>query len=205
MENKGIVFVVSGPSGAGKGTICNKLKEENESIFLSVSATTRQKREGETEGVNYYYYSKEQFLSMAENGEFIEYAEYCGNYYGTPKKYVNEAIDQGRDVILEIDVQGGAKIRETIPNGVYIFVVPPSYENLRERLIGRGTEDEQKIKSRLCRAKDEFAYIGDYDYILVNDDLDDAVKSFYTILKTERMKVKRSWDFIRTFTGAAES
>lgn len=201
MKSKGIVFVVSGPSGAGKGTLCNKLVKEDDTIFLSVSATTRQMRDGEIEGIHYYFYTKDQFLDMVDKGEFIEHAEYCGNYYGTPKKYVNAAIEQGRDVILEIDVQGGAEIRKIIPDGVFIFVVPPSFQCLRERLTGRGTEDEEKIRSRLCRAKDEFAYIDDYDYILVNDDLDTAVDSFYTILKSEHMKVKKNHDFIQSFTA----
>ena len=197
MKNKGLLFVVSGPSGVGKGTICQEYVKTHEDCVLSISATTRAPREGEKHGVNYYYITNEEFEAGIEKGEFLENAVFCGNRYGTPKKAVLEMLESGKDVILEIEVQGAMQVRSHYPEGVFVFVVPPSLEELENRLRGRNTETDEVIKKRLERAKQEFALCENYNYILMNDNLGDAICKLEAIMKAEKCYMPRNIDFIK--------
>ena len=185
---KGLLFVVSGPSGAGKGTICKKLIEKID-IELSVSMTTRQPRPGEEEGRNYFFVSEEDFIRTMNKDGFLEYAKVYGNYYGTPKEAVMRKLDEGRDVVLEIDIQGALKIRESYPNGIFIFILPPSMTELRKRITGRGSETEDAINLRLGETLKEVAYIDKYDYCIVNNEIDEAVARVAAIIKAEHSRV----------------
>ncbi len=188
-KHPGKLFVFSGPSGAGKGTICKKLLEENKDLALSVSMTTRAPREGEVEGVSYFFTDKESFKKRIEAGELLEYAEVYGNYYGTPKGPVVEKLEKGIDVILEIDMQGALKVKENYPDGVFVFILPPSMSELRKRLTGRGTETEEAIELRLGETLKELSYIEKYDYCVVNGELDEAVARVKSIVVAEHSKV----------------
>ena len=196
---KGNLFVISGPSGAGKGTICSAYMEKHPEMYLSISATTRDPREGETDGVSYHFISVEEFKAGIARGGFLEHAEYCGNYYGTPKDKVLEQLNNGRDVILEIESDGAMQVRSHYPEGVYIFVCPPSMEELRSRLVGRGTESEDKVAARLHKAEQEFKRAGKYNYMLLNDDIDSAVRRLEAIVEAEKCFMPKNIEFINNF------
>lgn len=195
MKKKGLLVVISGPSGAGKGTICRKLLRGND-FWMSVSATTREPRKGEKEGINYYFLTKEEFESRIKNKAFLEYAQVYGNYYGTPKDKALEAIEKGNDVILEIDIQGALKVKENYPQGVFIFILPPSMEELKHRIIARGSETQESLTKRFKSAYKEINYISKYNYAVVNDTLDVAVKSIESIITAEKCRVDRVKDEI---------
>ena len=190
-RQRGKLFVISGPSGAGKGTICKALMESGDPnrLALSVSMTTRQPREGEVHGVNYFFVTMEEFLQTIEEGGFLEHAEVYGNRYGTPKAKVLEQLSQGIDVVLEIDIQGALNVKKAFPEGVFIFILPPSMAELRKRITGRGTETMEVINYRLSQALSEIAYIDKYDYAVVNGQLDEAVDHVKAIIKAEHSKV----------------
>jgi guanylate kinase len=189
-KNRGLLVVISGPSGAGKGTICKELIKKN-CFWLSVSATTRAPREGEIEGKNYYFLTKEQFKSKIDEQDFLEYAEVYGNYYGTPKSKVIEKLDEGKDVILEIDIQGALKVKEAYQEGVFIFILPPSMEELKNRIIKRGSETEESLMTRFKSAYKEINYVSKYNYAVVNDEVNIAVKKIKSIITAEKCSVER--------------
>lgn len=191
LNRKGLLLVVSGPSGAGKGTICKALLNKNDQIKLSVSATTRKPRNGEVHGVNYFFIEKEEFTRMVENGEFLEHAQIYDNFYGTPKAAIIECLEKGQDVILEIEMQGARQIKEVYPEGVFIFVLPPSLEELKSRIVGRGTETQEEIEKRFSCAFEEINQIVNYDYFIVNEDIEKSVNDVEAIILSEKNKVTR--------------
>ena len=188
MKDKGLLLVISGFSGAGKGTVVKRLLEQHKDYALSISATTRSPREGEQNGREYFFKSREEFKRMIENSELIEYAKYVDNYYGTPKAYVEEQLKQGNNVILEIEIQGAINIKSIFPEAVLLFIMPPSAKELERRLVGRGTEDEATIKARLLRAGEEAQGVENYNYIVINDDVDECVETIDCIVKSEKKK-----------------
>lgn len=193
LEKKGILIVVSGFSGAGKGTLMKELlKKYPDDYALSISATSRKPREGEQEGVEYFFKTREEFEKMIEGEELVEYAQYVGNYYGTPKAYVEEQLEAGKDVILEIEIQGALKIKEKFPQTVLMFVTPPSAEELKNRLVKRGTEDMETIERRLSRAVEEAERIEAYDYLVVNDILEICVEEMHQIISNEHTRISRN-------------
>lgn len=187
---KGLLIVLSGPSGVGKGTVCKALLKKTSDLTYSVSATTREPRVGEVDGVNYFFKSREEFMQMIEEDRLLEYAEYVGNYYGTPCDFVEQKLAEGRDVILEIEVQGAMKVKEKFPNGIFIFLLPPSLDELKDRIRGRGTEQEHVIDSRMNVAVEEIALMESYDYAVVNDEIDLACKRIESIIIAEHCKIK---------------
>lgn len=191
MENKqkGLLVVLSGPSGSGKSTVIKKLMENRGNIHFSVSYTTRQPRTGEVDGVSYNFVDRAEFERMIENNEFLEYAEYSGNYYGTSLKAIEEKQSAGMDVMLDIEVQGAANVREKCPGAVLVFIVPPTYEELERRLRGRGTDAEDVIQKRLKRALEEIQEVGMYDYLVVNDVVDNAAKELDAIMTAAQARV----------------
>ena len=193
---KGILTVVSGFAGAGKGTIMNKLISEYGGYALSVSATSRQPRPGEKEGINYFFKTREGFEEMIKNDAFLEYAEYVGNYYGTPRAFVEKELSEGRNVLLEIEIQGALQIRKAFPDSVLIFILPPSATELKRRLTGRGTETEEIVRSRMERAIEESKGIDNYDYILINDNADSCAEELHGIIKASKQRPERNKDFI---------
>lgn len=197
MKDKGILIIISGFSGAGKGTLVKKLLQTHDNYALSISMTTRQPREGERDGVEYFFRNKEQFeQTIAEDG-LIEYACYCGNYYGTPKAYVEEQLQAGKDVILEIEIQGALKVKEQFPESLLMFITPPSAAELESRLVGRGTESPEVISKRLARASEESEGIEAYDYIVVNDVLEDCVEEIHGLVNAARRAPVRREAFIK--------
>ncbi|MCX7923219.1 MAG: guanylate kinase [Clostridia bacterium] len=192
MFREGLLVVASGPSGTGKGTLLQLLREVNDKLRFSVSATTRKPREGEVEGKNYFFKEVDEFKGMVENDELIEWTQYCGNYYGTPRRYVEECIGSGYDVMLEIEVEGAINIKKKYPESVSIFILPPSFDELRKRIEGRGTEAKEVIEKRLCRAKEEMKLVEMYDYIIINDKLDEAVAHINSILISEKLRYARN-------------
>lgn len=203
MNKKGLLVIISGPSGAGKGTVVSELIK-NKSYALSTSITTRQAREGEIDGVHYFFRNTEEFKKMIEKNELLEYAEFCGNYYGTPMFYVEEQLEQGKNVILEIEVQGALQVKERYKEAILIFLTPPNIIELRRRLENRATETLEKINMRMKRAKEEIRLIDKYDYIAINEIVEEAVFSINNIVESEKMSAKRHMDLINIFLEGAE-
>lgn len=197
MNKRGILIVVSGFSGAGKGTLMKSLLSQYDNYALSISATTRQPRMGEENGREYFFKTREEFERMIANKELVEYAEYVNNYYGTPKEYVESQLLAGKDVILEIEIQGALEIKEKFQDALLLFVTPPNAEILKKRLVGRGTEDMATISSRLKRAAEEANGIESYDYIIVNDDLEVCVREMHAVIQSEHFRVCRNNEFIK--------
>jgi len=196
MSKKGILVVVSGFSGVGKGTLMKMLVEQHDNYALSVSATTRAPREGEENGREYYFHTVEEFQDMIRRQELLEYACYCGNYYGTPLCYVEEMLEQGKDVFLEIELQGAMKIREMYPEALLLFVMPPSAQELYRRLAGRGTESPEVIAARLRRAGEEAEGIENYDYVVINDQLEVCAEEMHRLIMSQHLLAERNLEFI---------
>lgn len=196
MNRKGILLVVSGFSGAGKGTVMRELLRRYDDYALSISATTRKPRDGEVDGREYFFKTVEEFETMIEQEALIEHACYVGNYYGTPREYVEHQLELGRDVILEIDIQGALKVKERFPDTLLLFITPPSARILKERLVGRGTESMEVIEERLSRANEEALGIEKYDYIVVNDALDECVECVHHIIQSEHRRASRNEELI---------
>lgn len=192
MSKNGLLIVFSGPSGAGKDTILRYLLDQNSNCKLSISATTRNPRAGEVSGVDYFFVSREDFLGMISGDRLLEFAEYCGNFYGTPKEPIEKWLSEGKDVILEIEVQGGAQIKEKCPDCVSIFILPPSIGVLEKRLRARGTEDEGTLQKRLKAAREEIQKAKDYDYVVVNDTVEGAAEQIDKIITAEKLKYSRN-------------
>lgn len=189
---KGLLIVLSGPSGVGKGTVRKSIFDDPHTSYkYSISMTTRQMREGEQDGVDYFFKTREEFEKLIEADEFIEYAEYVGNYYGTPVQYVKDTMNAGHDVFLEIEVEGAKQVRKKFPDALFIFLAPPSLDHLTERLIGRGTESKEKIESRVKEAKKEVEMMNLYDYVVVNDEVDLAKDRIQSIVEAEHLKRER--------------
>ena len=180
--DKGVLLIVSGLSGAGKGTICKRIMEKYPDYELSISATTRDPRPGEVDGREYFFITKEEFEERIRNDQLLEYAKYVDNYYGTPKDWVLAQMEQGKNVILEIELQGAFQVRDKIPEAVLIFIMPPDMEELERRLRGRGSETEEQIKKRLLRAMEEIEYVDQYDYVIVNEEVEKSVEMLHTIV-----------------------
>ena len=195
---KGLLISVSGPSGAGKGSVLAKVKEMDPSFGTSVSVTTREPRENEKEGVDYFFKSKEEFTKMIEEGEIIEYDEFVGNYYGTPTVALQEMSEEGTDVLLDLTIAGSMALKENFEQSVTIFLLPPSLEELESRLKGRGTESDEMIKARLEVAKNEIGFVGNFDYVVVNDDIDEAAKKIYSIITSEKCRVPRNIELLES-------
>lgn len=198
---KGTLFVISGPSGVGKGTIVNEVSGiRGEEVVVSVSATTRNPREGETDGVSYFFLTEEEFFRKRDGGGFIEFASVHGSWYGTPKDWVESRLEEGRDVILEIDVQGALQVKEYTRDAVYIFILPPDRKELRRRITDRGTETEEQIRIRMNKALEEIEHLDRYDYSIVNDDLTQAVEEMLMLMKASRNRVKSNvYDIIEGY------
>ncbi|MGX7446197.1 guanylate kinase [Dolosigranulum pigrum] len=193
MVGRGLLLVLSGPSGVGKGTVRKHIFDHyNNDFDYSISMTTRDKREGEVEGQDYYFRSREAFEQLIESDGLLEYAEYVGNYYGTPLEYVNETLEAGRDVFLEIEVQGALKVRNKMPEAIFIFLSPPNLGELENRITGRGTDSSDMIKKRMKKAVDELKLIQYYDYVVENDDVDKAAQKIRHIIESEHLKVSRN-------------
>ncbi|MFZ5755080.1 MAG: guanylate kinase [Bacillota bacterium] len=188
---KGLLIVISGPSGVGKGTICRELFNKYDDIIYSVSTTTRKPRPGEVEGKHYFFTTEEEFQKLIAQDAFLEWAQVYGNYYGTPRQYVEEILQAGKDCILEIDIQGALQVKQKMPEGIFIFVVPPSLQELIRRITCRGTEDPSEIEKRMSQVSEEMSHLQDYDYIVVNDEVPSAVEQVRAIIVAERCRSSR--------------
>lgn len=192
MPERGLLIVFSGPSGVGKGTVRAAIFESSQHQFeYSVSMTTRQQRPGEVDGKDYFFSTREDFEAKIKSGQMLEYAEYVGNYYGTPLEYVNQTLDEGKDVFLEIEVQGALQVKEKVPDGVFIFLTPPDLDELRDRLSGRGTDSLEVINERMAKAREEIKLMSEYDYAVVNDEVPLAVERVKKIVEAEHFRVDR--------------
>lgn len=200
---EGLMLVISGPAGSGKGTV-NAMLLARDDFAFSVSATTRAPRPGEIDGVNYHYITRESFLSRIESGDMLEYTEYCGNFYGTPKKEAEEVLRTGKNLILEIEVEGAQNVKKKYPDAVLVLLLPPSYSEQESRLRGRGTETEQKILERLARAKEEVALADQYDYVVYNYDgkANEAADQILAIVEAEKLSTKRNRDVAQKYLNA---
>ena len=197
MTKRGLLIVLSGPSGVGKGTVRAAIFSKGEQKFVySISATTRKPRTGETDGVDYFFKTREEFEQMIQNKQLLEYAEYVGNYYGTPLEYVENTLATGKDVFLEIDVQGAIQVRELMPEGVFIFLTPPDLNELESRIVNRGTDSDEVIAKRMKTAREELELMKYYDYSVVNDTVDNAVQKIEAIIQTEHLRIIRNLDTI---------
>ena len=197
MTKRGLLIVLSGPSGVGKGTVRAAIFAKGEQKFVySISATTRSPRTGETDGVDYFFKTREEFEQMIQNKQLLEYAEYVGNYYGTPLEYVENTLATGKDVFLEIDVQGAIQVRELMPEGVFIFLTPPDLNELESRIVNRGTDSDEVIAKRMKTAREELELMKYYDYSVVNDTVDNAVQKIEAIIQTEHLRIVRNLDTI---------
>ena len=197
MTKRGLLIVLSGPSGVGKGTVRAAIFSKEEQKFVySISATTRKPRTGETDGVDYFFKTREEFEQMIQNKQLLEYAEYVGNYYGTPLEYVENTLATGKDVFLEIDVQGAIQVRELMPEGVFIFLTPPDLNELESRIVNRGTDSDEVIAKRMKTAREELELMKYYDYSVVNDTVDNAVQKIEAIIQTEHLRIVRNLDTI---------
>lgn len=191
IEEKGILFILSGPSGVGKGTVRKKLFEQATDLQYSISMTTRGMRAGEIDGVDYFYKSIDEFERLIEQNQLLEYAKYVNNYYGTPRAYVEQTLEKGQDVFLEIEVQGALQVKENFPEGVFIFLFPPSLEELKNRIVNRGTETQDLVINRLKEARKEIEMMDAYDYVVVNDHVEHAVEKVKAIIQSEHLKRER--------------
>lgn len=191
MHKRGILFVLSGPSGVGKGTVRKRLFEKKPHLKYSISVTTRKKRPGEKDGVDYFYKTKAEFEQLIEQKELLEYAQYVDNYYGTPRQYVEKMLDKGYDVFLEIEVQGALQVKESFSEGVFIFLYPPSFKDLKKRITKRGTESDELVKYRLEKAAKEMTMMDYYDYVVINDQIDQAVEKIQAIIQSEHCRRER--------------
>ncbi|WP_430786043.1 guanylate kinase [Virgibacillus flavescens] len=191
IDQKGILFILSGPSGVGKGTVRKELFDQDTELKYSISMTTRDMRPGERDGIDYFYKSKEEFESLIENNQLLEYAKYVNNYYGTPREYVEKTLEEGHDVFLEIEVQGALQVRENFPEGVFIFLFPPSLDELKNRIVNRGTESQELVLNRLREARKEIEMMDAYDYVVVNDQVQLAVRKVQSIIQSEHCKRER--------------
>ncbi|WP_373797219.1 guanylate kinase [Jeotgalibaca porci] len=192
MTEKGLLIVLSGPSGVGKGTVRQAIFSKGERDFIySISATTRQRREGEVDGVDYFFKTREEFEDMIKNDQLLEYTEYVGNYYGTPVDYVQKTIDAGKDIFLEIEVQGAMQVKERMPEGTYIFLTPPNMDELEARIVNRGTDESPVIRQRMEKAIEEIELMRYYDYAVENDTVENAVNKVLAIIQSEHLKVSR--------------
>lgn len=197
MTKRGLLIVLSGPSGVGKGTVRAAIFSKGEQKFVySISATTRLPRTGETDGVDYFFKTREEFEQMIQNKQLLEYAEYVGNYYGTPLEYVENTLAKGKDVFLEIDVQGAIQVRDLMPDGVFIFLTPPDLNELESRIVNRGTDSDDVIAKRMKTAREELELMKYYDYSVVNDTVDNAVQKIEAIIQTEHLRIVRNLDTI---------
>ncbi|MBD2871459.1 guanylate kinase [Paenibacillus arenilitoris] len=202
--DKGLLIVLSGPSGVGKGTVCSVLRGKMPDLVYSVSATTRQPRQGEVEGVNYFFKSKEQFQDMIKHDALLEHAEYVGNYYGTPREFVERTLASGKDVILEIEVQGALKVKQKFPEGIFVFLLPPSLDELKQRITGRGTESLDTINNRMTVAVEEMNLLRHYDYAVLNDEIDAACDRIRSIIIAEHCRRERFIPYVTGMVAAIE-
>lgn len=201
-KEKGLLVVLSGPSGVGKGTVCKALRARGTRLHYSISVTTRKPREGESDGVQYFFRTREQFQQMIREGELLEWAEYVGNYYGTPVDYVRKTMEDGRDVILEIEVQGALQIKKKFPEALFIFLAPPNLRELKKRIIGRGTETADLIESRMTVARSEMELMENYDYVVENDEVEKACDLIESIVLAEHCRVDRLIEKYKSTKGA---